>query len=315
MAYDDYWRFSALRQQRFIDTLYNIKSDHSPILSEYKFTNCYRVLDRTSQYLVRQITSDDKQSPANIFFRTIIFKVFNKIETWEALEKELGPLTIENFNEKHYANTLTTIKKNKLKIYSAAYIMPSGKREWGSAIKHENNLRMIRHMLSLEMHNSIWDLNHLKRIYEMFLKIPSIGRFLAYQYATDIAYSSFSDALECQFVMAGPGAKRGIIKCFPRATEEDFTYIIEKMAAEQEHEFKRLELSFIPIKNRPLQLIDCQNIFCEVDKYLRVKRPELGKPGSRIKQLYKPNTKPIDYCLPKKWNADFKLGHHNANYI
>lgn len=303
IAYDDYWRFAASRQQVFFDTINGVKTVNDPIINQYKFTNCYRALDRTTQYLIKNIISDQTYDQQDIFLRTILFKIFNKIETWEAIQSRIGEITVRNFNEKHLNNLLTELRLKKIKIYSAAYIMPSGKKEWGSSVKHQNNITMIKHMLDSQMHQSIWECKNLKTVYEMFLGIGSIGKFLALQYAIDIAYSGFSLAQENQFVVAGPGAIRGIQKCFPDAKQDDYGYIIAEMAEHQESEFERLQLDFRPLKNRPLQLIDCQNLFCEVDKYLRVKRPELGIPGARIKQNYVPQKKKIEYCLPQKWKA------------
>lgn len=279
------------------------KTQCNPIIEKYKFTNCYRVLDRTTQYLVKNISSSQTDSPGDVFLRTILFKNFNKIETWQAIEDRFGKIGLNNFNSIEIAKFLSELRAEKSKIYSAAYIMPSGKSQWGSSIKHENNLKMISHMLKLELHHSIWDHNHLGDIYNAFLKMPSIGKFLAFQYSVDIAYSTYSQATESQFVIAGPGAVRGIKKCFPDAVEKEFTYIIEKMADQQESEFERLGLQFQPLQNRALQLIDCQNIFCEVDKYLRVKRPELNISTSRIKQNYTPHKERIHYQLPEKWKA------------
>ena len=57
------------------------------------------------------------------------------------------------------------------------------------------------------------------------------------------------------------------------------------------------------LEKRKLQLIDCQNIFCEVDKYTRVAFPNYkGNYRSRIKQHFIPNlAQPIDYFYPPKW--------------
>ena len=54
-----------------------------------------------------------------------------------------------------------------------------------------------------------------------------------------------------------------------------------------------------------LQLIDCQNLFCEVDKYARVVHPEfVGLSGrSRIKQRFVAAPRPIPQWYPPKWNV------------
>lgn len=303
ICYDDYWRFAHKRQERLRSKVFNFEPPADDTIDRFKFTNCYRALDRTSQYLIKNILegSDDKEE--DTFLRIMIFKVFNKIETWQALEQRIGRIDLSTFNEDLYARELENICAENKKIYSAAYIMPSGKREFGSARKHENNLRMISLMLRNQLQHKVWAVNSLEDNYELLLNIPSIGRFLAYQYSIDIGYSRYSNTTENQFVVAGPGAARGIKKCFPNAKTEDYRYIIEYMADNQIEEFDRLGIAFNHLRNRHLQLIDCQNLFCEIDKYLRVTRPSFGKPGTRIKQLYKKDPSPIHYTLPPHWNS------------
>jgi len=69
-----------------------------PILSHFKFTNAYRASDRVSQFLIRNVIYQGDQQPDEVFFRTILFKLFNKIETWQRLEKAFGPLTTRTFD-------------------------------------------------------------------------------------------------------------------------------------------------------------------------------------------------------------------------
>ena len=77
----------------------------------------------------------------------------------------------------------------------------------------------------------------------------------------------------------------------------------------QADEFDRLGLRFKSLWGRPLQLIDCQNLFCEVDKYARIAHPDVvGLTGrTRIKQIYKPSQSPIDYWYPPKWEINDKI--------
>ncbi|MBF8708118.1 hypothetical protein IR016_15100 [Pseudomonas putida] len=303
ICYDDYWVFAHSRQERLRSSVFGFTPQADPIIDRFKFTNCYRALDRTSQYLISNIIQNNSYNEQDTFFRIIIFKTFNKIETWLALEEEFGTIDLTTFDEIRYAQALDKLRANNRKIYSAAYIMPSGKSEFGSQRKHENNLRMISLMLKLNLQHRVWESTNLEENYKLLLNIPTLGNFLAYQYAIDLGYSRYSNTNENQFVVAGPGAARGIKKCFPTARPEDYSYIIEHMTNTQSFEFDRLGIKFNHLKNRNLQLIDCQNLFCELDKYLRVKRPEFGNPGARIKQKYKKNPTPINYEFPHHWNT------------
>jgi hypothetical protein len=84
------------------------------------------------------------------------------------------------------------------------------------------------------------------------------------------------------------------------------------MADLQEQEFERLGLDFQSLWGRRLQLIDCQNLFCEVDKYARVAHPQIaGLTGrTRIKQKFAPNQTSIDLFYPPKWklNESMSIG-------
>lgn len=81
-------------------------------------------------------------------------------------------------------------------------------------------------------------------MYHLLLTYPTIGTFLAYQYAIDINYSELIDFNEMEFVVAGPGAKAGIRKCFSNSEEYSKEYIIKYMCEHQEEEFERLGLKF-----------------------------------------------------------------------
>ena len=124
---------------------------------------------------------------------------------------------------------------------------------------------------------------------------------MSYQLVTDINYSEVVDWKEDEFTVVGPGSRRGIKKCFidkGNMTDED---IIKYMYKHQDIEFKRLNLEFKRISNRPLQLIDCQNIFCELDKYCREAIPNLKSNRTKIKKHYVPKIEKINYIYPKKW--------------
>jgi hypothetical protein len=145
--------------------------------------------------------------------------------------------------------------------------------------------------------------------FEILKGFPSLGDFLAYQLLIDINYSPILNFSESEFVVPGPGAKGGISKCFLDTAGLTNVEIIKLMTDRQEQEFERLGLSFKTLWGRRLQLIDCQNIFCEVDKYARVKHPDIKGNSDRvkIKQMFRENSKPIDYWFPPKWGINDNL--------
>jgi NTP pyrophosphatase (non-canonical NTP hydrolase) len=82
--------------------------------------------------------------------------------------------------------------------------------------------------------------------------------------------------------------------------------VIKFMTDRQELEFDRLGVHFQNLWGRRLQLIDCQNLFCEVGKYARVHHPEIGGATgrTRIKQKFRPAPEPIRYWYPPKWGIN-----------
>jgi len=312
-AYDTYWRFAAERQEIFFNRIYQQLPPWTsdPILREYKFTNAYRASDRVSQYLIRKVIyrSDLPSTSDEVFFRIMLFKFFNKIETWESLEAAVGPITLEGFTFARYDRVLTAAMDQGESIYSAAYIMPSGGRTLGHDRKHRNHLTLLERMLSDSLPDQLADCSSMQKAFTLLKSYPSIGDFLAYQYAIDINYSEITGFSEADFVVPGPGALDGIRKCFSDCGGLSEPEIIKFMSDRQEQEFLRLGLSFRSLWGRPLQLIDCQNLFCEVDKYSRVYHPEIqGLSGrSRIKQRFEETPMLPPPWYPPKWGLNDRI--------
>lgn len=307
VVYDTYWRFAAERQEIFFrrleDAAFPWASDQ--ILARYKFTNAYRASDRVSQYLIRNVIYRDDlpTSAEEVFFRIVLFKLFNKIETWTTLEAALGPITFKGYSFTHYDRVLTRAMASGVAIYSAAYIMPAGRRGLGHYRKHQNHLVLLERMLADSLPQQISECRSMQQAFTLLKSYPGIGDFLAYQYVTDINYSELTDFSEAEFVVPGPGALDGIRKCFHDVGGLNEPEIIKFMADRQEREFERLELRFRSLWGRHLQLIDCQNLFCEVDKYARVGHPEVeGVSGrARIKQRFTPKPTLPEPWYPPKW--------------
>lgn len=306
LAYDTYWKFAAERQSIFFRRVDGSGPPWTkdPVLNTFKFTNAYRATDRVSQFLIRKVIADGDQRPKELLFRILIFKVFNKISTWELLVKNLGEVRYESYDFAVYDRILSQALLHRHPIYSAAYIMASGLEAFGYPRKHQNHLKLIQSIIEQGLIEDAGSFNSMESLYKALLQYPTIGPFLAYQYSTDINYSMLCDFSEMEFVKAGPGALDGIRKCFTDQGGYSPEDIIRMMANSQEEEFNRLGIRFQNLWGRPLQLIDCQNIFCEVDKYLRVTRPEIagGSGRKKIKQKFRPTSlKPIEYVLPLKW--------------
>ena len=305
-----YWRFAYERQRIYLcRTLgYDAPWSSDPILRKYRFTNVFRASDRVSQYLINEVQPAAKDLE-DMVFRTLLFKFFNKIETWEALTEELGELGVNHFDFQRYDAVLAARQEAGTAIFNNAYILPPGKKAFGYLKKHQNLLALLVQIMEDEFADNLVDAPSLKGVYERLVSYPTIGPFLGFQYAIDLNYSELVPLNESSFVVAGPGAVDGISKCFRSMGGLNAEELIMVITEFQSEAFEILELDFPGLWGRALQPIDCQNLFCEISKYARVGHPEVvGSSGrSQIKQAYHPTGPLPRPCFPKKWDLDVRL--------
>ena len=281
-----------------------------PILREYKFTNVYRACDRVSQYLISHVIYNDvdRFTPRDLLLRILVFKIFNKIETWEYLEQSYGNICCDYFNVDEICKLLSQRQKH-MPIFSNAYMMTGSHRLYDDLPnKHAKWLRMVKdEFLGKGIVDEVLKAKSMAEVFALMEKCSFIGGFLAYQYTIDFNYSPYINFDENSFVKAGIGAIRGIQKCFSSIGDDyecAIRYTFEHLD-EYRKEFGYDD--FKPLPGREPHLIDLQNCFCETDKYLRVKMPELLVGNVRIKQRYKESSMPIDFEFPPKWNINTKF--------
>jgi hypothetical protein len=317
-VFNTYWKFAAERQAIFFRKIDNQNKNLTKdfILKKHRFTNAYRASDRVSQYLIKKVIYKGNKNLKEVFFRILLFKTFNKIETWTHLNNELGEISFKEYSFKKYCQLLNGARKNNGSMYSGAYIMASGKSFFGYDKKHQNHLKLLELMMKDNLPEKISRQKSMQNMFELFKNYPTIGNFLAYQYTIDINYSELTSFSEMDFVEPGPGAMDGIKKCFYDLGDYTESDVIRYVTDIQEKEFDRLELNFQDLWGRKLHLIDCQNLFCEVDKYARVAHPKaVGYSNRRrIKRLYEPNHSIINYWYPPKWKINQLIKLNNKNH-
>jgi hypothetical protein len=308
-VFDTYWRFAAERQRIFHRRVRGEPGPWTddPVMSAHRFTNTYRAADRVSQYLIRHVAYEGDQAVEEIVFRVLLFKIFNKVATWERLCAAFGTPSARSFSVDAYDAVLARAFARGARLYSAAYIMPAAAP--GVPRKHLTHLQLLRSMLDERLPERLAACASMRDGYEALFSYRGIGPFLAYQLITDVNYTSVTDFSEMEFAVPGPGARSGIRKCFADYGDYDEAGLIQYMADRQKEEFARRDIAFQDLWGRPLQLIDCQNLFCEVDKYARVVHPDVSGMGgrSRIKQRFEPSPDPVQVWFPPKWGLNDRL--------
>ena len=303
------WKFASERHRIYLKRVCGVHPPwtNDPVLRAFKFTNSFRASDRVSQYLIRQTYSLTPPDIRTLFLRTILFKIFNRVDTWETIVEHFGLPDIRTFDFEACDTLLETIRANSAPIYSAAYIMPTG--GVAGVPKHRMHLHLIRKMIHDQLPDKLSATTSLAEVYEHFLQYPTFGPFLSYQYTIDLNYTTLTNHSEGRFVVAGPGALDGLSKCFETLGGYTPKDTILWLTDIQNREFSRYGHSFDGLWGRPLQPIDMQNILCEISKYTRVTHPTVkGVSGrTRIKQKFRmTGALPMPF-FPPKWALNSRI--------
>lgn len=305
--YELYWTFASRRQAAFEARVagrpYPWTDD--PIIQVFKFCNVYRATDRVSQYMIRDVAygTDRDTTARDRIFQITAFRTFSRIATWKALIEELGGAPrLVHLESGEFGQALDRVRDRFGTLYTGAFILCANKA-FGFQEKHRNHVALFRHMfIDNACAERVMQAPTLGNVVELLQRFPLMGPFMAYQTAIDLNYSDVLDFNENDFTQAGPGALRGLKKAFTSLGDFSPSDAILWMADRQQQEFERLQLPFTGLFGRSLHAIDCQGLFCELDKYCREAAPELASARSRIKARYQGASERLDLFFPPKWN-------------
>jgi hypothetical protein len=303
-VYELYWEFASRRQSAFEKRLSGaaLPWTDDPILQTYKFCNVYRAVDRVSQYMIRDVVYGPADSASDRLFRIVAFRTFSNISTWEGVKQSLGRApTLADLSSGAFEIALDAVRARTGRLYTGAFILCANKA-FGHHEKHRNHVALFKHMfLEKELGRRILGANSLESVVRQLQAFPLMGPFMAYQTAIDLNYSDLFDFDEDDYTQAGPGATRGLKKAFIDLGDYLPADTIRWMVDRQENEFARLRLPFAGLFGRRLHAIDCQGLFCELDKYCREAAPHLASNRTRIKARFTPLPHLPSLFFPPKW--------------
>lgn len=304
-VHEAYWHL-AVERQRVLER--RLAGEAPPwtddeIITRYRFTNPWRASDRVSQFLISEVIYRDAERlpPEDQLARIVLFRLFSRPATWAGIEEALGPVRARTLFDSRLPAVLERLRAQG-PLYTGAFILCAN-RAYGHPRKHLNHVALVQDMLRRGgLSRAVARARGLRDVYLALKEYPLVGPFMGYQLAIDVNYSELTAFSEDEFTVPGPGAERGIRKVFPHATRREMPGIIQRMVEEQESRCRTLGL--LPprlLGRRRLHAIDCQNLFCELDKYARVRFPELLSARRQIKAVFKPSPEPLRMFLPPKW--------------
>lgn len=262
-----------------------------PILQRNKFTNVYRVLDRGSQYLLRELLST-AQEPEDALARSFLYRMSNLPRTWEYTRKHFGWIPTARDLDEPLAQLWADYRDAGNQVFSGAYtIMPLP--GVGGFDKAKEVVRMAAAAFNPNsptyVGQAFLDADTMAQRFKVLRSVPNVGDFLAMQVLTDFGYSPFgADQDENEFVIGGPGCRKGAKELFPELR-------VDKVIAWCHKEVSR-ELHLEGVGGRQPSMMDIQNTLCEFSKYARFMRkptPPRVYTGTVLQ--------PQDIVLPEHW--------------
>lgn len=246
-----------------------------PILQQYKFTNVFREQDAMTKLLRRRVSSTDPQWKQ--FWKIYAFRMFNLHTTYDRL-LEAG--LIQNWNAKKAIKLLSKASLEGNKIFTGAYIITNA----GST---QPKINVICNALTPAWQDKkvisgwIRKSMSIQNTVSLLTKFPNVGKFVAYEIATDLRHTPLLWGAGDIHTWAnpGPGARRGLNRLHDRPIK---TRPPENQMVEEMRELQDLvnQARLPNLHKQKVEMRDIEHSLCEFDKYMRVLNDE-GRPRSK----------------------------------
>jgi len=246
-------------------------------LLKYKFTNIRREHDRVTKWLLDNITNSPDISYLDKIYQTMIFRMYNRIDTSECIglgkdftwDMDVIKKAIDNDpnpGRDFYTRAFRTLglknaMKKKLypdepnKYLAAMYIIDLRKEDKFSRLMNPENAEEACNIIQ-ELHG--------------------VGKFLSYQIFVDLTYIKEFPISENEYVLSGPGCSRGMDHLFldkDGLTDEEILFWLrdnfeEVMRLVNKDYSSNVLLDNLEEHNRSFNVMSLENCFCEFSKYM-----------------------------------------------
>ena len=253
-------------------------------LSMYKFTNVRREHDKNSRYLLQKMKEHGNLLSYNMLGNILVFRLFNKIETFELLG---GWIDFENYNEELIRHQLSNVPKGYV-YFTNAYLSSGMKRSFNRYNPQEKmrviNIPNVVNQFLTEMYEAVLVSESPQDIIEALKIIDGISNFISYQLFVDMTYLDNFPWSENEFVMSGIGCELGLSYLFDDrdglSSEELLFWLRDNCPITREWCMKHM--TDLPEEDRYMNVMSLENCMCEFGKYMKTKLG-VGRPRSRYK--------------------------------
>lgn len=280
------------------------------VMQSYRFCNVFREDDRVTRSLITQVSENPFLIYEEKILNTILFRAWNNPKTFHDLG---GPWSAEDLYDPELKESVRPIydrfksKNPDRKWFNAAFNQGGLKY----SLKYPNGKGMGAHEeegnkspgFEPEMPLRIFHLGPLMRaVYPKLIKakdqqeaylllktLPGFAAFYAYQVFVDLTYIKEFPFSENEFVIAGPGCKRGLNCIFDDydglSPEEALFWLRNNIdgyftaTTGDGWDPKHLFYDRLP-SDRCLNVMALENCMCELSKYIRAVKGT-GRPKER----------------------------------
>ena len=298
----------------------------NPVLQEFKFTNVRREHDRQTRYLIENIVDNENLTLEDKIVNCFMFRCWNN---WDTLKDFGFPYSAQelyksSLKEKVRLTYKKLAKKDPGRLWwSNAYNQGGTKAAWkfpdGDGYERAYKESEAKKYPDWEedialrpFHVGVWlGRNHIvkkllaakgqQECFEVIKSIKGFADFLAYQVFVDLTYIPEFPFSENEFVVAGPGCKRGLDLIFEDKggmTYEECIFWLRDAINSDPSIFNAPNLSkfneglpiYIPDKlfsdlpkyDRRMNVMSIENCMCELSKYVKAVNGT-GRPRNRYR--------------------------------
>ncbi len=215
-------------------------------LRDFKFTNVYRELDRSSQHQIKTIMLDDSLNLTNLVWKLMVYRFFNNPETFSSVHAQKwknGIPDYNQYNEDEFAEFIEAIRRDGKNPFTTAYLINSM-----AAPKQSRDYCYTRVTIPA-LHAAVPKIIAVAKtskspeeIISVLLTLPSVAGFIAHEFYQDFTYlprytgKTLMRWTQNDFTNVGPGASVGIRLIFPSLKgqgQKEGIYRLKEMAKEQ----------------------------------------------------------------------------------
>jgi hypothetical protein len=252
------------------------------ILQDYRFTNIKRTQDRQTLNLLTNITNNNLISYRDKLFFSIIFRTWNKWESFKIIISE-NP-TIDKYlstSIQEYQSRINNYRSSNpdYKFFTDAFMVSgflgSNRLDDHNNVIEDSVIRPIylgNKIIKSGILNQLELCKNDKECYNNLVSISGLSKFLAYQIYIDLTYIKDSPFCEDNLVIAGPGCRAGI-DYVSNDNNVDYEQFLKELWNNQDLLFQPYNLNdefnyeYYYHGSKILSLEDLENSFCEFSKY------------------------------------------------